>query len=56
MWTEEDDQLLAGIVLQAKKEGKIQLEAFDEASKVLNCSAAACGFRWNAVLRKKYIK
>ena len=56
MWAEEDDQLLAGIVLQAGKEGKIQLEAFDEASRVLNCSAAACAYRWNVVLRKKYIK
>src|SRR5690606_5419511 len=36
--------------------GSTQLNAFEEAGDKLNRTAAACGFRWNAVVRKRYEK
>lgn len=53
-WTEKEDLLLANIVLEAIKAGKTQLEAFKEASVRLKRTSGACGFRWNATLRKRY--
>lgn len=53
-WSEEDDLLLAETVLRHIREGSTQLKAFDEVGEVLNRTSAACGFRWNAVVRDKY--
>ncbi|SDY48348.1 prespore-specific regulator [Evansella caseinilytica] len=53
-WSEEDDLLLAETVLRHIREGSTQLRAFDEVGDALNRTSAACGFRWNAVVREKY--
>ncbi len=53
-WLKENDELLAEAVLRHVKDGSTQLNAFDEVGDALNRTAAACGFRWNAVVRKMY--
>jgi prespore-specific regulator len=53
-WTHEDDLLLAETVLRYIREGGTQLEAFEEVGDKLNRTAAACGFRWNAEVRKNF--
>jgi prespore-specific regulator len=53
-WSHEDDLLLAETVLRHIREGSTQLNAFDEVGDALNRTSAACGFRWNAVVRDKY--
>lgn len=53
-WLKENDELLAESVIRHVKEGSTQLNAFEEASDLLNRTAAACGFRWNAVVRKQF--
>jgi len=53
-WMEENDVLLAETVLRHVREGSTQLSAFEEVGDALNRTAAACGFRWNAVVRQSY--
>lgn len=53
-WSHEDDLLLAETVLRHIREGSTQLDAFEEVGDRLNRTGAACGFRWNAIVRKKY--
>lgn len=53
-WSSEDDLLLAETVLRHIREGNTQLRAFDEVGDELNRTSAACGFRWNAVVRNQY--
>ncbi len=53
-WTSDEDILLAETVLRYIREGKTQLEAFKEVGGKLSRTSAACGFRWNATLRKQY--
>ncbi|PFJ15053.1 RsfA family transcriptional regulator [Bacillus cereus] len=53
-WTDEDDLLLAETVLRHVREGSTQLNAFEEVGDRLNRTSAACGFRWNAVVRYSY--
>ena len=55
-WTEENDLLLAETVLRHVREGSTQLNAFEEVGDTLNRTSAACGFRWNAVVRHQYEK
>lgn len=55
-WTDEEDLILAETVLQHIREGNTQLAAFNEIGKRLSRTAAACGFRWNSTVRKKYVK
>lgn len=55
-WTEENDLLLAETVLRHVREGSTQLNAFEEVGDKLNRTSAACGFRWNAVVRHHYEK
>ncbi len=55
-WTEEDDLLLAETVLRHVREGSTQLNAFEEVGDKLDRTSAACGFRWNAVVRHSYEK
>ncbi|WP_456278166.1 RsfA family transcriptional regulator [Bacillus sp. AK128] len=53
-WTHEDDLLLAETVLRYIREGGTQLQAFEEVGDQLNRTSAACGFRWNAEVRRQY--
>lgn len=53
-WSHAEDIKLAEIILRLIREGETQLAGFAEAGKVLSRTAAACGFRWNSVVRKQY--
>ncbi|MED1202875.1 RsfA family transcriptional regulator [Heyndrickxia acidicola] len=53
-WSDEDDLILAETVLRHVREGSTQLNAFEEVGDKLNRTSAACGFRWNAVVRHSY--
>ncbi|MBE3594226.1 MAG: RsfA family transcriptional regulator [Candidatus Carbobacillus altaicus] len=53
-WLEEHDLLLAETVLRHIREGSTQLRAFEECAEKLGRTSAACGFRWNSVVRKDY--
>jgi prespore-specific regulator len=53
-WSDEDDLILAETVLRHVREGSTQLNAFEEVGDKLNRTSAACGFRWNAVVRHNY--
>ncbi|WDM02794.1 RsfA family transcriptional regulator [Alicyclobacillus cycloheptanicus] len=53
-WTTEDDAVLAEVVLNHIRDGSTQLAGFNEASRRLGRTAAACGFRWNACVRKQH--
>lgn len=53
-WTPDDDLLLAEVTLRHIREGSTQLAAFEEVGERLGRTAAACGFRWNSFVRKKY--
>ena len=54
-WSHEDDLLLAETVLRHIREGSTQLNAFEEVGDKLNRTSAACGFRWNAEVRNRYV-
>ncbi|WP_099353545.1 sporulation-specific transcriptional regulator GerR [Fredinandcohnia onubensis] len=53
-WTQDEDLLLAEVVLRHIREGGTQLGAFEEVGRSLSRTAAACGFRWNSYVRKQY--
>jgi prespore-specific regulator len=53
-WTPDDDLVLAEITLRHIREGSTQLNAFEEVAEKLGRTPAACGFRWNSLVRKKY--
>ncbi|HEX6922381.1 MAG TPA: RsfA family transcriptional regulator [Bacillales bacterium] len=53
-WSKENDLLLADTVLRHIREGSTQLRAFEEVGDKLNRTSAACGFRWNAIVRDQY--
>ncbi|WEG11676.1 RsfA family transcriptional regulator [Pullulanibacillus sp. KACC 23026] len=53
-WTDDEDLLLAETVLRHIREGSTQLSAFEEVGKTLSRTPAACGFRWNSLIRKRY--
>ncbi|MFC4767663.1 RsfA family transcriptional regulator [Effusibacillus consociatus] len=53
-WTPEDDNRLAEIVLRHIREGSTQLNAFVEAANLLGRTPAACGYRWNGVVRRNF--
>ncbi|WP_456271637.1 RsfA family transcriptional regulator [Bacillus sp. AK031] len=53
-WSQDEDLLLAEVVLRHIREGGTQLQAFEEVGKKLSRTAAACGFRWNSFVRKQY--
>ncbi|MFD2925414.1 RsfA family transcriptional regulator [Halobacillus naozhouensis] len=55
-WKGEEDVLLAQTVLRYIRDGRTQLEAFQEVAEQLKRTPAACGFRWNATVRKDYQK
>ncbi|CAM3433184.1 RsfA family transcriptional regulator [Marinicrinis lubricantis] len=53
-WTPDDDLILAEVTLRQIREGGTQLAAFEEVGERIGRTAAACGFRWNSFVRKKY--
>lgn len=53
-WTKENDELLAATVMRYISEGKTQLKAFEEVAEQISRTPAACGYRWNATIRKDY--
>jgi prespore-specific regulator len=53
-WTQDEDLLLAEVVLRYIREGGTQLTAFEEVGRKLSRTSAACGFRWNSFVRKQY--
>ncbi len=53
-WSDDDDLILAEITLRHIREGSTQLSAFEEVGERIGRTAAACGFRWNSFVRKKY--
>ncbi|MBU9712408.1 RsfA family transcriptional regulator [Evansella tamaricis] len=53
-WNQDEDLLLAEVVLRHIREGSTQLTAFEEVGEKLSRTPAACGFRWNSSIRKKY--
>jgi RsfA family transcription factor len=55
-WTKDEDIVLAEIVLRYIRNGKTQLEAFKQAAKSLSRTSSACGFRWNAAIRKQHLE
>ncbi|WP_426446122.1 RsfA family transcriptional regulator [Paenibacillus sp. S-38] len=50
-WKPQEDRLLAEVILEHIRCGSTQLAAFEEVGEKLARTAAACGFRWNAVVR-----
>lgn len=53
-WTADDDLILAEVTLRHIREGSTQLAAFEEVGDKIGRTSAACGFRWNSCVRKKY--
>lgn len=53
-WTADDDLILAEVTLKHIREGSTQLAAFEEVGEKIGRTSAACGFRWNSCVRKKY--
>lgn len=53
-WSKDEDVLLAEVVLRHIREASTQLAAFEEVGKKLSRTPAACGFRWNSLIRKQY--
>jgi len=53
-WSADDDLILAEITLRHIREGSTQLAAFEEVGQRIARTAAACGFRWNSCVRKRY--
>ncbi|WP_274363302.1 RsfA family transcriptional regulator [Paenibacillus thermotolerans] len=53
-WSPEDDLILAEVTLRHIREGSTQLTAFEEVGERIGRTAAACGFRWNSTVRKRY--
>ncbi|MFC5703612.1 RsfA family transcriptional regulator [Cohnella faecalis] len=53
-WSPDDDLILAEVTLRHIREGSTQLAAFEEVGQRIGRTSAACGFRWNSCVRKKY--
>ncbi|MYL63680.1 RsfA family transcriptional regulator [Bacillus hwajinpoensis] len=53
-WSKDEDVLLAEVVLRHIRESSTQLAAFEEVGMTLSRTPAACGFRWNSLIRKQY--
>jgi prespore-specific regulator len=53
-WSADDDLILAEVTLRHIREGSTQLSAFEEVGERIGRTSAACGFRWNSCVRKKY--
>ncbi|XEC96856.1 RsfA family transcriptional regulator [Paenibacillus tarimensis] len=53
-WSPDDDLMLAEVTLRHIREGSTQLAAFEEVGERIGRTSAACGFRWNSCVRKRY--
>lgn len=53
-WSQDEDVILAEVVLRHIRDGSTQLKAFEEVGKRLARTSAACGFRWNSFVRQQY--
>ncbi|MWC27456.1 RsfA family transcriptional regulator [Paenibacillus sp. MMS18-CY102] len=53
-WSADDDIILAEVTLRHIREGGTQLGAFEEVGERIGRTSAACGFRWNSCVRKRY--
>jgi len=53
-WSPDDDLILAEVTLRHIREGSTQLAAFEEVGRRIARTSAACGFRWNSCVRKRY--
>lgn len=53
-WSADDDLILAEVTLRHIREGSTQLAAFEEVGRRIGRTSAACGFRWNSCVRKRY--
>lgn len=53
-WSPDDDLILAEVTLRHIREGGTQLSAFEEVGQRIGRTSAACGFRWNSCVRKRY--
>ncbi|OXM15647.1 RsfA family transcriptional regulator [Paenibacillus herberti] len=53
-WSPDDDLILAEVTLRHIREGGTQLGAFEEVGERIARTSAACGFRWNSCVRKRY--
>jgi len=53
-WSPDDDLILAEVTLRHIREGGTQLKAFEEVGERIGRTPAACGFRWNSCVRKRY--
>ncbi|MFC7372062.1 RsfA family transcriptional regulator [Fictibacillus iocasae] len=53
-WTQDEDLLLAEVTLRHIRESSTQLSAFEEVGEKLTRTPAACGFRWNSLIRKQH--
>lgn len=55
-WTKDEDMQLTEAVLRHIRNGGTQIEAFKQVAETLSRTPAACGFRWNATIRKQHSK
>ncbi|PTM59981.1 hypothetical protein [Desmospora activa] len=55
-WSAEEDRILTEEVLASVRQGQSQLETFERVGRRIGRTAGACGFRWNAVLRKREMR
>ncbi|PZD93904.1 RsfA family transcriptional regulator [Paenibacillus sambharensis] len=53
-WSPDDDMILAEVTLRHIRDGSTQLAAFEEVGERIGRTSAACGFRWNSCVRKRY--
>jgi prespore-specific regulator len=53
-WTEQEDQLLVNTILDYVRNGKTQMQAFEDVGEKIDRSTYACGFHWNKYLRQNY--
>ncbi|MFC4778481.1 RsfA family transcriptional regulator [Paenibacillus sp. GCM10023252] len=53
-WSPDDDLILAEVTLRHIRDGSTQLAAFEEVGERIGRTSAACGFRWNSCVRKRY--
>ena len=53
-WSPDDDLILAEVTLRHIRDGGTQLGAFEEVGERIARTPAACGFRWNSCVRKRY--
>jgi prespore-specific regulator len=53
-WSPDDDLILAEVTLRHIRDGSTQLAAFEEVGQRIARTSAACGFRWNSCVRKRY--